>query len=174
MRAGLPVVLDASVAVAMVRGDAEAPVAAATLARFKRDRVRVFVPGHFWLEVVNTMVRRHGEPGAATIEAIHDLDQSGLETVDADRPLVLSTLDLAERHGLTSYDAMYLALAEAVDGYLLTLDHRLRAAAGPRGISLDLRLSETAAPYEYDVTWPASPGASAYLASLRAEAVRGT
>ena len=168
------IVLDTSVVLTIVLAEPEAPVAAAALARFKRDRLRVVVPAHFWLEVVNAMIRGHGETGAATIEAIHDLDQFALETVDADRALLLASLDLAERHGLTSYDAMYLALADAVDGSLLTFDLRLRAAAGPRGISLDLRLSETAAPYEYDVTWPAYPGASAYLASLRAEAVRGT
>ncbi len=36
------------------------------------------------------------------------------------------------RHNLTAYDAIYVALAEALDCALLTRDHRLAAAAGPR------------------------------------------
>ena len=88
--------------------------------------------------------------------------------------MLLSAIDFAERHSLTPYDAIYLGLAHAVDGSLMTLDIRLRAAAGERAISPDARgrLSETRASYEHDVTWPKYKGASAYLAKLRAEALR--
>ena len=34
------------------------------------------------------------------------------------------------RHNLTAYDAVYVALAEALDAPLLTRDRRLAAAAG--------------------------------------------
>ena len=104
-------------------------------------------------------------------EAIHLLDRLGLETVDLDRPTILSAVDLAERHDLTPYDAMYLALADSIDGALMTFDRALRAAAGVRAVGVDgHRLSEASAPYEHDVTWPNYKGASAYLATLRAEA----
>jgi predicted nucleic acid-binding protein len=36
----------------------------------------------------------------------------------------------ALRHDLTAYDAVYVALAEALDAPLLTRDHRMAAAAG--------------------------------------------
>lgn len=36
------------------------------------------------------------------------------------------------RHNLTAYDATYVALAEALDATLLTLDGRLARAPGPR------------------------------------------
>jgi predicted nucleic acid-binding protein len=36
------------------------------------------------------------------------------------------------RHNITAYDAVYVALAEALDAPLLTRDHRLAAAAGHR------------------------------------------
>lgn len=36
------------------------------------------------------------------------------------------------RHGVRGWDAMYVALAEVLDGTLLTLDRRLAAATGPR------------------------------------------
>lgn len=38
------------------------------------------------------------------------------------------------RGNLTAYDAVYLALAEALDASLLTLDRRLAAAAGRRAL----------------------------------------
>jgi predicted nucleic acid-binding protein len=36
------------------------------------------------------------------------------------------------RHNMTAYDAWYVALAEALDSPLATLDARLARAAGPR------------------------------------------
>ena len=36
------------------------------------------------------------------------------------------------RENLTAYDAWYVALAESLDAPLVTLDHRLARATGPR------------------------------------------
>jgi predicted nucleic acid-binding protein len=167
-----PLVMDASIAVSIARGEETGDLAHG----FVRARVgnggRVVVPSHFWLEVSNALMGRHRWTSAAVFEAVHVLDRLDPQTVDLDRPTLLSVLDLVERHGLTSYDATYLALADAIDGELLTLDRALRAAAGPRAVSIDgrRRLSETPAPYQHDVTWPDYKGASAYLAQLRVEA----
>jgi len=46
------------------------------------------------------------------------------------------TLDLAERHGLTVYDACYLELAHRLNRPLATLDKELRTAAVAAGIGL--------------------------------------
>ena len=166
-----PVVIDASVAIAIARSEPERPFATAAIARWTNEGVRTVVPSHFWLEVVNALVRRHRWDGAAVFEAIREIDSLEFETVELDRATLLSAVDLSERHGLSAYDAMYLALADALDGSLLTLDRRLEAAAGPRAASLGRhRLAETPATYEHAVTWPNYRGASAYLAQLRAEA----
>ena len=89
--------------------------------------------------------------------------------------MLLSTLDIAERHGLTAYDATYLALAISVDGQLLTFDEALRAAAGARAIPTghEHRTAELRPAYEHEVTWPNYKEASAYLARLRADALAG-
>ena len=164
-------VVDASIAVAIARAEDPAWAAQGAVRARIRDGNQILVTSHFWLEVSNALRRRHGWSSAAVFESIYELDRLGLVTVDLDRPTLLSAVDLAERHGLTPYDAMYLALADSVDGTLMTLDRALRAAAAGRAVGLDgHRLSEEPTVYEHDVTWPRYKGASAYLAKLRVEA----
>ena len=107
------------------------------------------------------------------LQAIHDLDEIGFETIPLDRPLLVLSIDMGERHRLTAYDAAYLALAVSMDASIATLDTALRAAAGARALHIGpTRMSETPAAYEHSVTWPDYKGASAFLARLRAEAAR--
>ena len=99
----------------------------------------------------------------------------GFETREFDRGLTRPFASMSsERHGLTSYDAAYLALA-IVDGWVAR-DIRCGSfglAAGTRAFTIGpARLSEAPAPYEHAVTWPNYKGASAFLAKLRAEAAR--
>jgi len=168
-----PVVVDASVAISIVREEPEGPAAVAALSQWTRNGARIVVPSHFWLEVVNTLVRRYRWRGDAVFQAIHDLDRLRFETVDLDRASVVLVIDMSERHRLTASDAAYLALAVTLDGSLMTLDARLRTAAGSRAPHFGpARLAEMPAAYEHPVTWPNYKGASAYLAKLRVEAAR--
>lgn len=168
------VVIDASVAVAIIRDEPGGPDAASVLEAWKQQGRPVLVPPHFWYEVVNSLVRRHAWRSDAVLEALHVLDRMNFKTIQADRAGLILALDRAERFGLSAYDAAYLALAETVAAELLTFDAALRRAAGDRAVHLGKRLSETSAAYEHDVTWPNYKGASAYLAKLRAEALRPT
>jgi predicted nucleic acid-binding protein len=168
-----PLIVDTSIAVAIVRSEPEGPDAAAAIGHRTRGGGRIVVPSHFWLEATNTLIRRRRWPGADVLQAIHDLDDLGFETVEMERPLLILAMDTSERYGLTTYDATYLALAISLDGSLMTLDRALRTAAGARAVQVGpARLSETPAVYEHDVTWPNYKGASAFLAKLRAEAAR--
>jgi predicted nucleic acid-binding protein len=172
--AAAPLVFDTSAAIAMIRYE-PGGVDAARIIRAASADGRVVVPSHFWLELMNPLLTRYRFGGVDVIQAIHDLDRFGVETIDIDRPLLLSTLDIAERHGLTAYDATYLALAISVDGQLLTFDEALRAAAGARAIPTghEHRTAELRPAYEHEVTWPNYKEASAYLARLRADALAG-
>ena len=168
-------VLDASAAIALLRDEPEGVAMEQALANGKRAGASFVVPDGFWFEIVNVLIRRHRWPAPAVMRAIHDLDTFDLVSVPSDRPLLLMTLDLAERHGLTAYDAAYLATAISADASLLTLDRDLAIAAGDRAVPLGggHRLHETPAPYEHEVTWPSYPGAGAFLAGLRAQALAG-
>lgn len=174
MKQSRPIIIDASVGVAIARSETDGVAAAEAFRMWRRDRRTLMVPSLFWLELANALLRRRGWKGSEVLRAVHDLDEFELETIELDRPAVVAAIHLSEQHGLTSYDATYLALAESVEGDLLTFDAALRTAAGDRAISLGgHRLSEAPAAYEYEVTWPNYKEASAYLAKLRAEALAG-
>lgn len=122
----------------------------------------------FWLEVVNVLVRRHGWDADAVVEAMRELDELGLETVPLDRPLLLAALDLAAATGMTAYDAAHLALAQAADARLLTLDEDLARAAGTRAALGGRRgTREAGVPYGLEQATPDWTRHGRYLAELR-------
>jgi predicted nucleic acid-binding protein len=170
------VVVDASAVLAFLLDEDGADDVGSKLRTWRVSDVEILVPSPFWLEVSNSLLRRHRMNASRVIEAIHAIDEFGPSTVEVDRALVLLVIDRADRFGLTAYDAVYLALAEALDATLFTADRVLLAAAGSKGLqvveSQGHRSSERAAPYATPrrSTWPDYTEASAYLAKLRAEA----
>ncbi len=166
-----PIVLDASAAIALIRREPAWPAIAEVLRASAREAVRLLAPEAFWLEVVNVLVRRHGLPPSEVVEALRELDDLGIDSVGIDRPLLLVTIDLQARFGLSAYDAAYLAVAETEDARLLTLDRQLTRAAGARAVPLpgsrQERLSEAPASYGELIDWARF---GPYLAELRAAA----
>ena len=161
-------VIDASIALAVVLDEPVRDV----IRRLLRKRGRPRVPSFFWLEVINTFARRHGYASDEILEAVRELEELGIETIETDAFGRLIVIDLVERHALTAYDATYLALAESADAQLLTADRQLAVAAGPRAILVDAtgRISELPPAYEVTPTWPTWRGAAAYLGELRRRA----
>jgi predicted nucleic acid-binding protein len=72
-------------------------------------------------------IRKHGERRADLLASLELLPRLDIQAVDV--PAGEAT-ELAERAGLTVYDAAYLWLARSIGGELVTLDERLKAAAG--------------------------------------------
>lgn len=165
-----PIVLDASVAIAIIRREPARPAVLAVLRETAAGRGDRAVPDHFWLEVANVLIRRYGVTPAEAVEQLHVVDDFDIRSVRIERPVLLVALDLQARFGLSSHDAAYLALAETEDARLLTLDGRLALAAGPRAVPLpglgEGRLSEESAPYGEPIDWARF---GPHLARLRAE-----
>jgi predicted nucleic acid-binding protein len=161
-------VMDASVALAILLDEPTAADAARLLAASAEGDGAVIVPDHFWLELGNVLVRRYGWDADAVVAAFRELDELGVVTMALDRPLVLLCLDLLARHGLTAYDTAYLALAEVEDAGLLSLDTRLVIAAGERAvIPGGSRTREARTPYGLPSKPPAWAAHGRYLAELR-------
>jgi predicted nucleic acid-binding protein len=100
-----------------------------------RDRLRgETISGPDLLRVeVTSVLRRHASTGQLTSEqadaAISDLLAFPLNVFPTG-PLLARVWEL--RFNLTAYDGCYVALAEAINGVLVTADHRLAGAPGPR------------------------------------------
>lgn len=167
-----PVVVDASVAVAILIEEPAADRAVSILREQEASDGKILVPAFFWLEVVNVLVRRYRQPPGLVLQSIVDLEVLGLASVPLDRPQLLLTIDAMGRGDLSAYDAGYLALAESADADLLTFDRRLAAAAGRRALPLGWDHSIQEAPASYAPLWAEWPGAAAYLAQLRRQVIR--
>ncbi|HEY8771735.1 MAG TPA: type II toxin-antitoxin system VapC family toxin [Candidatus Limnocylindria bacterium] len=162
-------VVDASVAIAIAVQEPGYDLAVSIL----RDRgaagEKLIVPAFFWLELVNVLIKRHRLAPGVVLEALVDLENLGLESVELERPQLLLTIDAMGRGGLSAYDAAYLALAESADAELLTFDRHLAAAAGNRALPLGGGHAVEEARESYGPSWAAWPGAAVYLQKLRAQ-----
>jgi predicted nucleic acid-binding protein len=132
------VVLDSSVTLAWLYSDELTdPV------RQVFDRVtatRAWVPSLWRLEVANSLhmaVRRRRIDAAFRDASLADLALMSIGTdPDTDAFAWSTTLQLAESHALSLYDAAYLELAQRLALPLATLDEELRAAARALGVAL--------------------------------------
>lgn len=170
-----PIVLDASAAIALIRSEGAEQAITAQLSRLRISGGQLLVPDHFWIELTNVFVNRYAASPGEAVQILRELDELGVESVRTERALILHAIEIQHRYRLSAYDATYLALAEAEDARLLTLDARLADAAGDRAIRLEgmppRRLVEPTATYHRDpIDWARF---GPYLAQLRAEAVAG-
>jgi predicted nucleic acid-binding protein len=127
------VVIDANLALKTVFDEPDAGLAQSLINEAITLRWRIVVPAIFHAGVMNAIRRRkvrERQPLAiaqASLEGILDLP---IVTVDAP-DLYRRALTLTERYSLSGHDALYLAVAEALDCDLWTDDRRvLHALAG--------------------------------------------
>jgi predicted nucleic acid-binding protein len=118
-------IVDASALGALLFGEPAADTVA--------DRLRggrLVAPALLGYELTSICLKKiRGNPEAHSdfLAALALWDQMGIEIVSVDH---LAVLPLAERCGLTAYDASYLWLAQRLHAELVTLDRQLARAAG--------------------------------------------
>ena len=113
-------VLDASVVIKWFRSEGERHVDPARALRtsFEAGELLVFAPPLLRLEIVNVAGRRWQWGEAALVDLAASLDDLGFELSEPDLVRVAHWT----AHGLTAYDAAYVAVAEAVGARLVTDD----------------------------------------------------
>lgn len=130
-------VVDASVAFKwLVAGASEedVPAAKALLLDHEEGRVTIHVPALLFYEVGNILLLGRARLGVDEAESgVADLFRLPLSVALAGEPEARLTMRLAHAHGLTFYDATYLALAETVGCDLVTADRRLAKKAAGAG-----------------------------------------
>ncbi|WP_203566499.1 type II toxin-antitoxin system VapC family toxin [Aestuariimicrobium ganziense] len=131
-------VVDASLAMAWCFEDERTPATDAALAEVVADGG--VVPDLWGLEVANvllTALRRKRITEARMAHLVELLESLPLEHAETE-PTISELIDLAERHSLSAYDAVYLSVAMREGLALGTLDQSLRAAATSAGVPLAL------------------------------------
>ena len=131
----MALVVDASLAAAWFLPDEQNDAADQVMAELDKNPGRA--PSLFWFETRNLFLvaERRGrlQPGeAATTMA----QLRGFPILDEGTGNDRLVLALAERHGLSGYDASYLALALSQNLPLATLDKKLAAAARAQGVEV--------------------------------------
>jgi len=127
-------VVDASLALAWVLEEPLPDWARDLQETAERMGVDIRVPTAFWLEVGNILVRQRHLTHDQMLEGLVRLESLGFADVELDRPMRLRSLALAAQHRLTTYDAVYLALAVDSGAQLATLDADLGRAASAHGL----------------------------------------
>lgn len=127
-------VLDASVVLKWFRSDGERHLehARSLRATFEAGQLAVAAPPLLRLEILNVAGRRWNWSEGALVDLAGALDDLGFEFEDPD----LSRVASWTARGLTAYDAVYVALAEARTTPLITHDDFVVSLAGDLATAL--------------------------------------
>jgi predicted nucleic acid-binding protein len=121
-------VVDASVGIKLVIEEDLTDKAEALFLFLAADPpARFYVPDLFYIECGNILwkqVRRFGYPLDQAREALAELHALALRSTPT-KELLLNSLEVAAEHGVTAYDASYVALAEGLAVPLVTADEKL-------------------------------------------------
>ncbi|MBN2839420.1 MAG: type II toxin-antitoxin system VapC family toxin [Coriobacteriia bacterium] len=121
-----PVVIDSSVAVKWFKEPTEAgsDEAFALLGAHRDRHVSLVAPTHLILEVLNAL-RLSPLSADDLAQVAHKLDAFGVVWVEIDTSLGADAALLARAHGLTLYDAAFVATALSLDAELVTDDQAI-------------------------------------------------
>jgi predicted nucleic acid-binding protein len=132
----MPAVLDASVTIPWFLQDERSPFTESILGVVGTEEF--WVPAIWQLEFPNALLsaeRKRRIDRQTRLEVLDFVSGLGLRVDPA--PIEMRSISaLAERHGLSVYDASYLDLAARQGIALITLDRALASAAGAAGIAV--------------------------------------
>ncbi|MDR1238062.1 MAG: type II toxin-antitoxin system VapC family toxin [Propionibacteriaceae bacterium] len=130
----MPLVLDASVTCAWIFDDEKSDACDELAIRMAEEGA--YVPMLWRLEMANVLVQAHrrGRISAEDLtDAVGRVNRLNI-TVSPYEPGLERLTELSRKHGLTSYDALYLAHAISLALPLATLDEPLRRAAAAEAV----------------------------------------
>lgn len=130
-------VVDASITIAWCFADESSDATDGVLRRLLTEGA--LAPAHWPMEVANALRsgERRGRIDAAMLSVARSLlTDLPVDLVPVELATALDVVDLARRHNLTVYDAVYLDLAASRGLALATVDGRLAAACHDAGVAL--------------------------------------
>ena len=128
-------VIDASIAAAWLYHDENEAIAELTITRMAEEEAAAPVLWQYEIRNLLLMGVRRNRIDPQTMR--ERLEAVGALPIRIDHePDLGQALDLAEKHRMTFYDALYLELASRHNAELATLDKALQASARKEGITL--------------------------------------
>lgn len=134
-----PYVLDASVVAALYLDDPLSAAATSLIERLEHEERVLHAPELMLHEVANALWKAARAGRLVTedcLECISALAASEIELHSA-RELVPAAMSVALAHGLSAYDAAYLALALKLGGRLATGDRAMALRADAAGVIIE-------------------------------------
>ena len=133
----MPLVVDLSVMGSWHFADEQNASSASVLALLRDGRDSARVPGIWWFELHNVLLRGERRGRATFQQSVR------FQALMYDLPILIvpnaepdAIMSLARRHNLSFYDAAYLELAQRENIPLATLDQALARAAATEGVPL--------------------------------------
>ena len=127
MTTPLRCVVDTSVCIKQFIADPLTPKVNQLFDHFANPQTEIFVPDLFYIECANTFwkyVRARMYTAAEVQTDLVTLKAFPLRVVST-ADLMADAVNIALAHGISAYDASYVALSQQVDATLLTLDQKL-------------------------------------------------
>lgn len=121
-----PVVVDSSVAYKWLQplGEDHGVEAIDLLRQHFTGEVILVAPSVFSTEVANALRWKRRLSSSEVVELISDLETFDVQPVAVTYARLMAATDLAYRHNLAIYDALFLQLAEELDCPLVTADRK--------------------------------------------------
>lgn len=117
-------VLDASAAVKWFTREEEYSEMREIRDLFIEGELKIYIPSLLFTEFSNALRYIHGLTPLDVVRALNALKNLRLNTVD-DLDLLPEAVEIAFHKDITVYDALYLALARALNSRLITYDTKL-------------------------------------------------
>ncbi len=119
-------ICDASVVLKWFKSEAEENITQAKqiLQVLHKGTIALFEPELVLLETANILTLNKNWPEEKITEALSFLANLDWKLVGLKDKLLNVATNLARKHGITIYDALYLALAHTVNGILVSDDHK--------------------------------------------------
>jgi predicted nucleic acid-binding protein len=122
-------VVDASVAIKLYLNEPLSAEAQALFAQLNDPATVFHVPDLFYVECANILWKQVQRGSCAAVivpPSLRTLGQLRLRSTPT-RDLFADAADLALAHGISAYDACYVALAQRLGGSLITADQKLES-----------------------------------------------
>jgi predicted nucleic acid-binding protein len=119
------IVIDSSVIIKIIASEADSDAAVKIFDNLEKNKTKIILPNIVFLEILNALFFGQSKLNSVEIEkAINHLFNFNLEIVQVEKDIIAQTTKIMCDFKITSYDALFVALAASRNCVLLTADRK--------------------------------------------------